>query len=226
MKTTNAATNFACAAALSQKLGAGASCPRERQLHLGSRGPAALSAERSADEQPHQDHWRERDGQLERQRPERHHRQERHLLRRDSLSSTGGLPRISFNRGERPIGKSKIYFGVNTEYVTQIYKTVQEGKTIDDRGLTRLDVNPVVRIPFTKWPFLTVNSTMSWRDTYWTESLNSQGMQVPRAASIAGSSTSRPGSRGPSSTGSSTSRTAPTPRSSSTSSSRPSSSRE
>jgi LPS-assembly protein len=97
----------------------------------------------------------------------------------DSLSSTGGLPRVSFNRGERPIGKSKIYFGVNTEYVTQIYKTVQEGKTIDDRGLTRVDVNPVVRIPFTKWPFLTVNSTMSWRDTYWTESLDSHGIQVP-----------------------------------------------
>jgi LPS-assembly protein len=96
-----------------------------------------------------------------------------------SLTSTGGLPRISFNRGERPIGKSKIYFGVNSEYVTQIYKTVQEGKTHDDRGLTRVDVNPVVRIPFTKWPFLTVNSSVSWRDTYWTESLNSAGVQIP-----------------------------------------------
>ncbi len=83
VKTTNAATNFAMRGALSQKLGARAACPRERQLHLGSRGPAALSAERSADEQPHQDHRRERDGQLERQRPERHHRQERHLLRRE-----------------------------------------------------------------------------------------------------------------------------------------------
>jgi LPS-assembly protein len=97
----------------------------------------------------------------------------------DSFTSTGGLPRISFSRGERPIGKSKIYFGVNSEYVTQIYKTEQEGVTRDDRGLTRLDVNPVVRIPFTKWPFLTLNSTVSWRDTYWTESLNTAGVQIP-----------------------------------------------
>ncbi len=97
----------------------------------------------------------------------------------DSLTSTGGLPRISFNRGERPIGRSKIYFGVNTEYVTQLYRTEQEGKELYDRGLTRMDVNPVVRIPFTKWPFLTLNSTMSWRDTYWTESLNTQGVQIP-----------------------------------------------
>jgi LPS-assembly protein len=97
----------------------------------------------------------------------------------NSFTSTGGLPRISFSRGERPIGKSKIYFGVNSEYVTQIYKTEQEGVTRDDRGLTRLDVNPVVRIPFTKWPFLTLNSTVSWRDTYWTESLNTAGVQIP-----------------------------------------------
>ena len=48
----------------------------------------------------------------------------------DSLSATGGLPRISFSRGERPIGKSKIYFGVNTEYVTQIYKTSAGRKTM------------------------------------------------------------------------------------------------
>jgi LPS-assembly protein len=97
----------------------------------------------------------------------------------DSFTTTGGLPRITFSRGERQIGRSKIYFGVNTEYVTQLYKTEQQGVTTSDKGLTRMDVNPVMRIPFTKWPFLTVNSTLSWRDTYWTESLNTAGLQVP-----------------------------------------------
>jgi LPS-assembly protein len=97
----------------------------------------------------------------------------------DSLTSTGGLPRISFSRGERQIGRSKIYFGVNSEYVTHIYKTQDQGVTRDDRGLTRLEVNPVLRVPFTKWPFLTVNSTVSWRGTYWSESLNAANVQVP-----------------------------------------------
>ena len=97
----------------------------------------------------------------------------------DNYTSTGGLPRISFNRGERQIGRSKIYFGLNSEYVTQIYKTVVQDTTTSDRGLSRIDVNPVVRVPFTKWPFLSVNSTVSWRDTYWTESLDPAGIQVP-----------------------------------------------
>ncbi|PYR72590.1 MAG: hypothetical protein DMF86_23085, partial [Acidobacteria bacterium] len=33
------------------------------------------------------------------------------------------------------------------------------------------DVVPTLRFPFTRWPFLTFNSSVSWRDTYWTESL-------------------------------------------------------
>ncbi len=97
----------------------------------------------------------------------------------DSLTTTGGLPRVSFSRGERPIGRSKLYFGVNTEYVTNLWKTEVHGVTTDDRGLTRMDVNPVVRFPFTKWPFLSVNSTVSWRGTLWSESLNAAGVQVP-----------------------------------------------
>jgi LPS-assembly protein len=99
----------------------------------------------------------------------------------DSLTSTGGLPRVSFSRGERPIKRSKIYFGVNSEYVTQIYKTEDQGVIRDDRGLTRMDVTPVIRVPFTKWPFLTVNSSVAWRGTYWTESLDpiNHAVQIP-----------------------------------------------
>jgi len=99
----------------------------------------------------------------------------------ESLTTTGGLPRITFGRGERPIGRSKIYFGVNSEYVTQLYKTEDQGRITDDRGLTRVDVTPVVRIPFTKWPFLTVNSSVLWRGTYWSESLDPTNVQVPES---------------------------------------------
>ena len=50
-----------------------------------------------------------------------------------------------------------------------------------DQGLNRFDVNPTVRIPFTRIPFLTLNSTVAWRGTYWTESLNAASQQVPEA---------------------------------------------
>jgi len=40
-----------------------------------------------------------------------------------------------------------------------------------DNGLTRVDVMPVVRVPFTRWPFLTLGTSLAWRGTYWTQSL-------------------------------------------------------
>jgi LPS-assembly protein len=100
-----------------------------------------------------------------------------------SITTDGGLPRINFSRGERRIGSSPLYFGVNTEYATIVRRTELDVVTLDDtdRGLTRVDVNPGVRIPFTRWQFLTVNSTVSWRGTYWSESLDPLGAQIPEA---------------------------------------------
>jgi LPS-assembly protein len=95
-----------------------------------------------------------------------------------TFARTGSLPRISFGRGERKIGRSPFYFGVNSEYVTLARSTTTNDVKTSDQGLTRVDVNPTFRIPFTKWPFLTANSTVSWRGTYWTESLD-KGVQVP-----------------------------------------------
>jgi LPS-assembly protein len=91
-----------------------------------------------------------------------------------SFTTTGSLPRVSLTRGERPIAGSPLYFGVNSELVTLERSTTTNGVKERDQGLSRLDVNPTLRIPFTRWPFLTVNSTVSWRGTYWTESCASQ----------------------------------------------------
>jgi LPS-assembly protein len=103
------------------------------------------------------------------------------------LTRDGNLPRFSLSRGERAIGKSPLYFGVTGEYVTFVRKGLDtsgdEDVELYDQGLTRLDVNPTLRIPFTKWQFFTVNSSVSWRGTYWTESLNASRTQIPDAIS-------------------------------------------
>lgn len=96
-----------------------------------------------------------------------------------TFATTGSLPRISLSRGERKLGAAPVYFGVNSEYVTLARSTTTNKIRTRDQGLTRMDVNPTVRLPFTRWPFLTVNSTASWRATYWTESLDPKGVQVP-----------------------------------------------
>jgi LPS-assembly protein len=96
-----------------------------------------------------------------------------------SFQTTGALPRVSFSRGERAIAGAPVYFGVSSEYVTLLRSTTANGVRTSDQGLSKVDVNPTLRIPFTRWQFLTVNSAISWRGTYWTESLNTSGVQVP-----------------------------------------------
>ena len=97
----------------------------------------------------------------------------------DTLTRTGSLPRITVSRGERQIGKSPVYFGATGEYVTLIRSVEVDGEVDEtrDRGLTRLDVFPTMRVPFTKWSFFTVNSSIGWRGTYWTESLDATRQQ-------------------------------------------------
>jgi LPS-assembly protein len=98
-----------------------------------------------------------------------------------SITTDGGLPRINFSRGERRVGRSPLYFGVGSEYVTFLRSTEgSDGTTISDQGLTRFEVYPSVRVPFTRWQFLTVNSSVGWRGTYWSESYQTgTTIQVP-----------------------------------------------
>ena len=97
-----------------------------------------------------------------------------------TVYTSGGLPRINFSRGERPMGKAPLYFGVNSEYVTILRSTSQNDVTSSDTGLTRMEVNPTLRIPFTRVPFFTVNTSVGWRGTYWSES-RLAGEQVPES---------------------------------------------
>src|SRR5205085_10832584 len=89
----------------------------------------------------------------------------------------GNMPRVAFTRNERPIGDSPVYFSAGAEYLNTLRatKTVSTDSTTgaatvvtDDTGLSRLDFSPQIRYPFKKWQWFTVNSTVSWRDTYYT----------------------------------------------------------
>ncbi|HVL67249.1 MAG TPA: putative LPS assembly protein LptD [Vicinamibacterales bacterium] len=96
----------------------------------------------------------------------------------NTLTRAGALPRITLSRGERAVGRTPIYFGATGEYVTLLRSASRDDVKLRDQGLTRLDFNPTVRVPFTRWPFFTVNSSVSWRGTYWTESLDATGRQI------------------------------------------------
>jgi lipopolysaccharide assembly outer membrane protein LptD (OstA) len=87
---------------------------------------------------------------------------------------TGGTPRFQFARGERPLFGTPIYFSMGGESV-RLLRESRSGDTVTDRGLTRVDFQPTIRVPFTKLSFLSVNSSVSWRGTYWTRSQDPAG---------------------------------------------------
>ncbi|MCX6549838.1 MAG: hypothetical protein NTY02_02325 [Acidobacteria bacterium] len=88
-----------------------------------------------------------------------------------SSSVTGSWPRIVFTRGEKPIGKLPLYAGVGSEFASLVRVTNSATSSLDT-GLWRGDVTPVLRFPFTKWPFLTVNSSLAFRYTWWSQSID------------------------------------------------------
>jgi hypothetical protein len=90
----------------------------------------------------------------------------------------GSLPRVTFSRAEKRIGSLPIYYGSTSEFVTLV-RTDKSANRVNERGLTRIDVFPTLRFPFTKWPFLTFNTAFGFRETYWTESLDNAGTRVP-----------------------------------------------
>ena len=95
----------------------------------------------------------------------------------NTSSINGSGPRVAVSRNERPLFGSALYFSLNGEYANLLY----ESKGLDnstgtevpydvDKGLMRFDVTPQIRYPFKRWQWFTVNSTISWRDTFYTRS--------------------------------------------------------
>jgi LPS-assembly protein len=96
-------------------------------------------------------------------------RRDETFLNQDSSYVTGSLPQVAVSRAERPIANLPVYFQVNGEYGSLVRKDIGASTEVD-RGVTRVDVSPSVRVPFTRWPFLTVNSSAAWRSTWWSRS--------------------------------------------------------
>jgi LPS-assembly protein len=88
---------------------------------------------------------------------------------------TGTSPRIVLSRNERPLfSGSQLYFSGSSEFVHFDRESIDETQSpsVDSEGVSRFDFTPQIRYPFKKWQWFTVNSTASWRETYYTRSLD------------------------------------------------------
>lgn len=90
---------------------------------------------------------------------------------------SGSLPRVTLSRNERPLVGSSVYVSVGSEYA-HFLRDARTATSEVDSSLSRFDLSPQIRFPFKKWQWFTVNSTASWRDTYYTRSLAAGTNQV------------------------------------------------
>ena len=89
-----------------------------------------------------------------------------------SSSVNGSAPRVTLTRGERPLFKgSPLFLSATAEYAQLVRQDSNESLSVD-KGLGRLDFAPQVRFPFKKWQWFTVNSSVAFRETHYSRSLD------------------------------------------------------
>ena len=95
---------------------------------------------------------------------------------------TGSTPIGTFSIGEKPIGRSPVYFSAS---FTGGHMLRQDdlADPATDHSLWRIDGGPRVSVPVSQLPALTVTTSAALRYTYWTSSLDQDQRQVPVAIS-------------------------------------------
>jgi lipopolysaccharide assembly outer membrane protein LptD (OstA) len=110
----------------------------------------------------------------------------------DPTDSTvsGSTPVINLARNERPLfSDSQLYLAVSGQYAhlqneikTGADPAADQPAEDNNRGVDRLDFSPQIRYPFKKWQWFTVNSSVMWRDTFYSRSLDPAGLTNPSCA--------------------------------------------
>jgi LPS-assembly protein len=91
---------------------------------------------------------------------------------------SGSRPRISLSHSVTRVGKTPIYLSGGVDY-NNAQRDYLSGTNDQRLSLQRMDSSGGVRVPFTKWPFLTLNSNLTWHGTWYDKSLNATGATVP-----------------------------------------------
>jgi LPS-assembly protein len=94
----------------------------------------------------------------------------------DILARTSGArPRLSYRRSPTQIAGLPIYFATSTEYASLMRAEGVGSESEVEYSLSRYDLTPSIQFPFTKWPFLSVRSSLEWHNTYYTEHYDAKG---------------------------------------------------
>jgi LPS-assembly protein len=91
----------------------------------------------------------------------------------------GNTPRATASIAPQRLFGQSVYWSMNGEFANMPYRSDLDGVTVSDRGMTRLELAPLVRAPVSRWTFLTLNTSAAYRLTRFSESLDARGLQVP-----------------------------------------------
>lgn len=89
----------------------------------------------------------------------------------DRSDLRSSAPRINLSRPDRLIPKLPVYYSVGSDFVHLVNQGFDSNhKRTRKDDISRLEVLPMLRFPFTRLPFLAVNTSLSWRNTFWSDS--------------------------------------------------------
>ena len=106
--------------------------------------------------------------------------------RNESLSGNtnsflyGFTPRVSAQLAPQQLFGAPVYASMNTEYAFLPYQSIDlvKHRVTQDNSLGRVDVAPSMRLPLSRLTYLSVNTSVAHRMTYYTRSYNARGLAV------------------------------------------------
>ncbi len=105
--------------------------------------------------------------------------QRNELFSSETTSIVNGFaPSITANLSSKRIGQLPLYVAITSEASNILYKNRSQDVE-SDLGLGKFDATPTLRAALSNWPFLNINTSVAYRHTLFTESLDTRGVQVP-----------------------------------------------
>jgi LPS-assembly protein len=109
----------------------------------------------------------------------------------------GGTPRVTATLAPQRLFGSPVYATVQAEYAHLPYRRIVEDVTVQDDSLGRFDIAPSVRVPLSRLPFLSINTSATYRGTHYTRQAGTGGRLTDEGAYLRQYATARTDVVGP-----------------------------
>jgi hypothetical protein len=96
----------------------------------------------------------------------------------DSSQLYGSTPRLTASLAPRRVLGLPVYASLNNEFSHIPFRQMSNGVVTSDKSLERFDVFPSVRAALSRLTFLTLNTSASYRTTYYSRSADREGRVI------------------------------------------------